>query len=146
MRKWWYLLKPNLKRWYPSISIWWKRLSIHRLVAKAFIPNPENKPEVDHINNDKSDFMACNLQWVTRKENMKKYYTWRVIEWFWKWKKMWLHPKSKRILQESKLWLPIKEWENILCASKELWIDQSTISRACNNKRATAWWFIWKFV
>lgn len=42
---------------------------IHRLVAEAFIPNPENKPCVDHINTDRSDNRAENLRWVSHKEN-----------------------------------------------------------------------------
>lgn len=43
---------------------------IHRLVALAFIPNPENKPEVDHKNCIKDDNRAANLKWVDRLENM----------------------------------------------------------------------------
>lgn len=53
------LCKDNEKRTY----------SVHRLVAKAFVANPNGKPEVNHINGNRSDNRAENLEWVTRGEN-----------------------------------------------------------------------------
>lgn len=46
-----------------------KKMKAHRLVALAFIPNPDGKPQVDHVNNNKLDNRVVNLRWATNKEN-----------------------------------------------------------------------------
>ena len=45
-------------------------LKVHRLIAHAFIPNPDNKPFIDHINRKRDDNSINNLKWVNNSENM----------------------------------------------------------------------------
>lgn len=53
---------------------------VHRLVAIAFIPNPDNLPLVDHLDEDKSNANVSNLEWVTISENTQRYYDRKKIK------------------------------------------------------------------
>lgn len=63
---------------YPAIQVrdgqTRKTIYLHRVMATLFIPNLDGKPDVNHINGNKSDFSVVNLEWCTHKENMRHAY------------------------------------------------------------------------
>ena len=63
---------------YYAINLWDGRTRrcflLHRLVAEAFIPNPDNKPVIDHIDGNKLNNSLNNLEWVSSAENNKRAY------------------------------------------------------------------------
>lgn len=56
---------------YRAVNIYGTPYKIHRLVAETFIPNPDSKPQVDHINRNRSDNRLENLRWVDACENQR---------------------------------------------------------------------------
>lgn len=58
------------KRVYLAKDCTRKKFPVHRLVAEAFVPNPENKPEINHKDGIKNNNIYTNLEWVTRSENI----------------------------------------------------------------------------
>ena len=100
-----------------------KNHKIHRLVAEAYIPNPDNLPQVDHIDNDKTHNYVNNLQWITNRDNNRK-------------------SKNKPILQFDLDGNFICEWPSATDVGKEV---QSTICNCLNGRYKTAYGYIWKY-
>lgn len=109
-----------------------KSYFIHRLVAQAFIPNPYNRPEVDHIDCDKSNNIVTNLRWVTREENMNNPISKNNSSMSKKGKYVGgNNPNSKQVycVELNKIWSCAKE-----CAD-ELRLSRASISNCCRGKQ-----------
>ncbi|KAA6361458.1 MAG: hypothetical protein EZS28_043015 [Streblomastix strix] len=65
------IMKPSIKEGFYTIQLNEKNYYLHRLIAQNFIPNPNNLPQIDHINRDKSDYHIENLRWITASDNCK---------------------------------------------------------------------------
>lgn len=109
-----------------------KRFHVHRLVAEAFIPNPQNKPQVNHIDGNRANSNKNNLEWVTDREN--KIHAW---------KKLPRKTTKKVVCQISKNNEVIKEWNSIKEAQEILNITH--ISECCKNLTHTSGGFYWRY-
>jgi hypothetical protein len=63
------ILKEYLSNGYPSVGLGGRTHNKHRIIGLQFIPNPNNLPQVDHINHDRVDNRIDNLRWCTSSEN-----------------------------------------------------------------------------
>lgn len=121
------LTATNNGRGYLAYNLKCGKRYAHRLVAEAFIPNPDNKPEIDHINGVRSDNRAENLRWVTRAENVNNPITYqRNVE------------KSEiTIYQFDIRGNLMKEWESVTKAAKALGVSRRTIHDNLSGKCQT---------
>lgn len=113
---------------------------IHRLVAENFIPNPGNKPQINHIDGHKSNNNVNNLEWVTNSENQKHAF------------KMGLqtnkgnhNPRARKINQYNLNGELIKTWNSYYDITKELGINRSSIWRCCIGKYQKSHNYIWRY-
>ena len=132
----------NLKG-YRIINLWkngiGKMFRVHRLVAKAFIPNPEGKPCIDHINGNRSDNRVENLRWVTNKENQNNPITKN------KFKNRKGKPHHEIQIEQVKNGVVIKIHQSINSAARELNITASNISAICRGKGKSYKGFGWRY-
>lgn len=116
---------------YPAVDLWKngkkKYFLVHRLVAEAFIPNPNNYKEINHKDENPANPNVDNLEWCTRKYNNN--YGNRLSK---------ISSKVKCV-----------ETGNIFCsireAERQTGIKSAAICMVCNGKRKTAGGFSWRF-
>jgi hypothetical protein len=132
------LIRDNYKvneNGYVRVYIYNKTYAVHRLVAIAFLENPDNKEQVNHIDGNKLNNKLDNLEWVTNKENQIHKVKIGLGNNF-----------TRTIIQYDLEGSLIKEFKSIISAAKEMGVSKSNIQGVLLNKRKTAGGFIWKYL
>lgn len=121
-----------------------KFTKVHRLVAVAFIENPENKRTVNHRNGIRTDNRLCNLEWSTQKENVQHSFDKLGHVSSHKGKFGASNHLSKSVEKLSLSGDVICEYGSQSEAARETGISVSSISFVCNGTRKTAGGFLWR--
>ena len=104
----------------------YKSHKVHRLVAEAFIPNPNNQLQVDHIDENKTNNTVDNLRWVSCQENID-------------------HSLSKPVNQYTLDGRLLNTYKSISEASRITGVSSRSIYLNCNGKINSARRYIWKY-
>lgn len=112
-----------------------KTFLVHRLVAIAFIPNPNNLPYVNHIDENTSNPVFTNLEWCTEQYNVC--YGNSVAK---SAKSRW-----RRVIQYDKEMNEIARFDSVKAASENIGIAQQNISAVCRGRAKYCGGFLWKY-
>ena len=116
------------------------RFYVHRLVAQAFISNPDNLPEVNHKDEDKTNNKVDNLEWCTHEYNANYGTAIKRMS-----IKMINGKNSKTVYQYTVDGQFIKEWPSTIEIKRRLGYNQGNIAACCRGERHSAYGFKWSY-
>lgn len=117
------------KRGYPVLSLRKDKKTyirtLHRILAEAFIPNPDNLPEINHIDGDKTNYSLSNLEWCTHKhnDNHARRTGLRTSD------------GDKAVIQYSLSGVLIAEYKSASEAARKTGASRSAITNVCNRRK-----------
>lgn len=142
-------LKTHNARGYKCVTLYsgcrdkHKQIGVHRLVALAFIPNPDSYPCVNHKDENRENNRVENLEWCTHKYNSNygtaierrvKHQDWQSIA----------MKQSTQIVQCEKDGTPIKTWPSMMECERQTGMKSCSICLACQGKLKTYKGYIWR--
>ena len=115
---------------------------VHRLVAQTFLDNPENKPQVNHIDGNRLNNQVSNLEWATRSENVNHALRTGLLHGL----RGDLSPHKVAVLQYEKDGTFVREWSCMADAARFLNGTKAGIYSACRQKNCKTYkGYIWKY-
>ena len=136
------ILKPNVrKEGYHRVGLYRghskpKWYFVHRLVCGAFHENPDNKPCVNHIDENKANNKASNLEWCTYEENNNHgTHNARTAK-----------ANSKTVGQYTREGKLVKIWQSTMEVERQLGFGHSHTSAVARGEQKTAYGYIWKYI